>query len=173
MRPPLAAAIGLGANLGRPVVAVRRAAALLREGGLEPLRLSALYRTRAENCVPGTPDFVNAVLTGAWRWSAADLLALCQAIERQMGRPPQHSSRESRVIDLDILLLGERQVRSDSLTVPHPRLLQRSFVLVPLAEVAPEWRIPPTGETAAAAARRLSETSPGPAPALLADACSA
>ena len=173
MRPPLAAAIGLGSNLDDPAAAVRRAAALLQGGGLEFPRLSALYRTQAEDCVPGTPEFVNAVLIGTWRESAAELLALCQAVERRMGRPFPHSSRESRVIDLDILLLGERQVRTHSLTVPHPRLLQRSFALVPLAEVAPEWRIPPTRETAAAAARRLQETCTGPAPVRLPDTLSA
>ena len=169
MRLPLATAIGLGSNVGDPANAIRQATAFLRDGGVESPRLSPLYRTQAEGCVPGTPDFVNAALVGAWRGSAVELLALCQAIERRMGRPFPHSSHESRVIDLDILLLGECQVRTDSLTVPHPRLLRRLFALVPLAAIAPQWRVPPTGETVAAAARRLGQACPSPPPVRLPD----
>ena len=166
---PLRAAVGLGSNLGDPVAAIQAAEVLLRNGGVLSARLSSFYLTQAEDCVPGTPDFVNAVLVGEWCGNPSELLALCQAIERRLGRPVTHSSRESRIIDLDILLLGSRQIRTGRLTVPHPRLLQRAFVLVPLAEVAPDWTVPPTGERVASALRRLLPRPSDPGPVRLPD----
>jgi 2-amino-4-hydroxy-6-hydroxymethyldihydropteridine diphosphokinase len=148
-------ALGIGANLGEPLGAIAEALAQLQRGGVRELRRAPLYRTRPVDCDPATPDFVNTAATGLWRGSPTALLALCHAIERSLGRPPVHSSQAARVLDLDVLLVGERQVESAALVVPHPRLTQRLFVLVPLADLTPEWRIPPTLETVAACRDRL------------------
>ena len=76
-----------------------------------------------------------------------ELLKLCQSIEIALGRPAQHSSRESRIIDLDIILFGSEVIKSEVLTIPHPRAAQREFVLRPLNEIAPEWLFPDRQKT--------------------------
>ncbi|MCK5804025.1 MAG: 2-amino-4-hydroxy-6-hydroxymethyldihydropteridine diphosphokinase [Lentisphaeria bacterium] len=138
-------AIGLGANLARPADTIRNAWRSLGRNGLQDLRLSSLYETHPLGCVPGTPSFVNAAGTAWWDGDAAGLLALCQRVEREFGRPSRHDSREARPIDLDILLWGEECIGGPDLIVPHPRLSERLFVLVPLAELASDWRVPGTG----------------------------
>ncbi len=143
-------AIGIGANVGDSLQAIAAALELLRRGGVLNLRRAPLYQTQPVDCDTGTAEFLNTVATGEWGGSPRGLLALCQATERSLGRPAAHSSRAARVLDLDVLLIGERQLAAAVLTVPHPRLTQRLFVLVPLAEIAPDWRIPPTLETVAA-----------------------
>ncbi|MBN2449859.1 MAG: 2-amino-4-hydroxy-6-hydroxymethyldihydropteridine diphosphokinase, partial [Lentisphaeria bacterium] len=130
-------------------------ARLLGEGGLGELRMAALYRTRPLDCVPGTPFFVNTAVTGRWQGSGADLLALCLRTECLLGRPALHSSREGRVLDIDVLLVGSACLSLPGLVVPHPRLTERLFVLVPLAEIAPLWRIPPGMQTVVEARDRL------------------
>jgi 2-amino-4-hydroxy-6-hydroxymethyldihydropteridine diphosphokinase len=145
----VAVALGIGANLGEPRTAIAQALERLRQGGLGHLRRAPLYRTCPVDCDPGTPDFINTAVTGRWPESPQALLALCRAVEEALGRPARRSSRAPRVLDLDVLLFGEDMVDSPALTIPHPRLQQRLFVLVPLAEIAPHWRIPPTLETVA------------------------
>ncbi len=137
-------AIALGGNLGDTVLIFDRAVEKLRAGGVAGIVRSGLYRTRAVDCVPGTPDFVNAALTGEWGGAPLELLALTQAIERSEGRPEEHSSREARTLDLDIILFGDGMFRLPGLEIPHPRALSRRFVLEPLAEVAGGWIFPGT-----------------------------
>ena len=156
-------ALGLGANLEEPVRAIAAAVEALRRGGVGDLRVAPFYRTTAVDCEPGTADFVNTVVVGRWRGSPLALLALCQAVETALGRPACHSSRLARAIDVDILLIGEHCLESAALTVPHPRLSRRLFVLVPLAEIAPEWRIPPTLESVASCRDRLLAAAGGQA----------
>ncbi|NOY79432.1 MAG: 2-amino-4-hydroxy-6-hydroxymethyldihydropteridine diphosphokinase [Kiritimatiellaeota bacterium] len=141
------AAIGIGSNLGDSPALIRRALEMLEQGGLEACRVSTLYRTVPVDCVPGTPPFLNGAVTGRWKKNAGELLALCKRIERRLGRPRVHSSREARTIDLDLLLFGDRVLRDEGLNVPHPRLGRRLFVLAPLAEIAGDWRVPPQGTT--------------------------
>lgn len=136
-------ALGLGGNIGDTGVFFERARQLLELGGFADIRMATARRTKAVNCVPGTPDFLNTAVTGTWRGSALELLSLTQGIERQLGRPSEHSSKESRTLDIDILLFDESLVDEARLTIPHPRMLRRRFVLEPLAEIAPSWRIPP------------------------------
>jgi len=152
---PTLTAIGLGANLGIPQETVRKAAALLVAGGLRNARCSSLYQSEPEGCRPGDPDFVNAVLVGEWPATAEDLLAYCRDCERRLGRPPEHGRNEPRTIDLDILVFGARIVSTPRLTIPHPRMRNRLFVLVPLAEIAPDLTLPPDGIAAAAARDQL------------------
>jgi len=136
-------ALGLGANLGDPAATFATARRQLVAGGLRQERLATIIRTVPVDCVPGTPDFCNSALVGDWPGSARELLTLCQDIERQCGRPARHSQRESRLLDIDILLFGEQCIAEPDLVVPHPRLRARYFALAPLAELAGAWRIPP------------------------------
>ena len=147
-------ALGLGGNLGRVDRRMAGALAALRQAGLTDLRVSSLYRSTPVGCVPGVPPFLNAAATGRWGGSPASLLRVCQETERQLGRPARHSSSESRPIDLDILLFDTLCIRTPSLTLPHPRMHERLFVLLPLAEIAPSWPVPPNGITVETLCRR-------------------
>ena len=148
-------AILMGGNLGNSAEIFEQAIRKLTENGVQSIRQSRIYRTAPVDCVPGTPDFSNAALTGEWNGTATDLLTLTQQLEREAGRPARHSSRESRTLDLDLILFGGECFDSPELTLPHPRARQRLFVLEPLAEIAPEMRFPDTGESVAKALARL------------------
>ena len=89
--------------------------------------------------------------------SEEELLTLCQELERRAGRPAVHSSRESRVLDIDLILFGDRVRHDPRLTLPHPRAQQREFVLKPLAQIAPELRFPDSGRTVAECLQNLSK----------------
>ncbi|HQC51811.1 MAG TPA: 2-amino-4-hydroxy-6-hydroxymethyldihydropteridine diphosphokinase [Lentisphaeria bacterium] len=140
-------AIALGGNLGDTVACFERAMVLLAAGGVRNIRQAPLFITTPVDCEPGTPDFVNSALTASWGSSPEELLRLCQTIEQRLGRPAKHSSRESRIIDLDLLLFDTLSLVSPNLTIPHPRLRSRRFVLEPLAQIAPDWPVPPDGQT--------------------------
>lgn len=135
MHGPVTAYVGLGANLGEPAQAVRDALAeLQRLPGVSRLRASRLYRSAPVDA--GGPDFVNAVAELETTLSAPDLLAQLQAIEARAGRERPYRNAP-RTLDLDLLLYGAGCIDSAALTVPHPRMHERAFVLVPLAELAP------------------------------------
>ena len=141
-------AIGLGGNIGD---VAERFKALRRslEEFLSQLTMAPLFITKPVDCVPGTPDFHNSAVTGEFDGSPLELLARCQELERAFGRPAEHSSHESRTLDLDILLFDEEMICMPCLQIPHPRLAMRRFALEPLAAIAPDWRVPPTMETVA------------------------
>lgn len=135
MREPVTAYIALGANLGDAVAAVR--GAIDRIGQLPGTRLvkqSTLYRT-APVAASG-PDFINAVVEVATTLAAPELLAQLQALEQRAGRERPYRNAP-RTLDLDLLLYGSAHIESLQLTLPHPRMGERAFVLVPLAEIAP------------------------------------
>ena len=131
-------AIALGGNIGDVRARFQTALLMLAAGGLSNIRKASDYQTTPVDCVPGTPDFWNSALIGEWGGTPQELLMLTQSVERRLGRPAQHSSRESRTIDLDILLFGDQRINTPSLTIPHPRMHQREFVLKPLRELLPE-----------------------------------
>ena len=131
-------AIALGGNIGDVRARFQTALLMLAAGGLSHIRKASDYKTTPVDCVPGTPDFWNSALIGEWGGTPQELLMLTQSVERRLGRPAQHSSRESRTIDLDILLFGDQRINTPSLTIPHPRMHQREFVLNPLRELLPE-----------------------------------
>lgn len=141
------AAIALGGNIGDTESTFSRACSLLASGGFKDLRMASIIVTKAVDCVPDTPDFHNTVAVGHWSGTPHELLNLCQSIERHLGRPASHSSHESRTVDLDIVLFEQRVISTPNLIVPHPRMRQRLFVLQPLAELAPNWPVPPDGKT--------------------------
>lgn len=140
--------IALGANLGRPIETVRAALEALR--GLPEtdfVAASSLYRT-APVGLKHQPDFINAVAEVQTRLSAFRLLEALFALEERFGR--QRSVKNAaRTLDLDLLLYGESVSNSAALTLPHPRMFERAFVLAPLAELQPDWVIPGHGKVAA------------------------
>ena len=140
-------ALMLGGNLGDTAARFDAAAAALERAGMTEIRRSRICRSAPVDCVPGTPDFSDQALTGLWHGTARELLALGQGLERAAGRPERHSSRESRTLDIDIILFGDTISDAPELTIPHPRARNRRFVLGPLAEIAPDWRFPDTGKT--------------------------
>ena len=148
-------AIGIGSNEGDSPGIVRRALGMLERAGLKRLRVSLFYWTTPVDCMPETPPFLNGAVTGAWNGGVNDLLGVCKRIERDLGRPSSHSSKEARTIDLDILLFGDRVMRADRLCVPHPNLVKRLFVLAPLAEIAADWPVPPGERTVGELCKQL------------------
>ncbi|WP_332814524.1 2-amino-4-hydroxy-6-hydroxymethyldihydropteridine diphosphokinase [Ramlibacter sp.] len=135
MKEPVTAYVALGANLGDPRAAVL--AALDRLQALPQTRLAArssLYRTAPVGAAG--PDFVNAVAALRTSLSAPDLLAALQRLEAEAGRERPFANAP-RTLDLDLLLYGQARIASPRLVVPHPRMHERAFVLVPLAEIAP------------------------------------
>jgi len=135
MREPVIATIGLGANLGDARQAVHGAvAAIAALDGCQLLTTSPLYRSAPIDS--SGPDYFNAVLQISTRLTAPDLLACLHRIECGAGRERPYRNAP-RTLDLDLLLYGQARLDSPTLTVPHPRMQQRAFVLRPLADIAP------------------------------------
>jgi 2-amino-4-hydroxy-6-hydroxymethyldihydropteridine diphosphokinase len=135
MRDAVVAYVGLGANLGEPVAAVRQALQdLAGVPGVIALRHSALYGSSPVDAKG--PDYVNAVAELQTTLTAPALLAALQALENEAGRQRPYRNAP-RTLDLDLLLFGSAQIHSPQLTVPHPRMVERAFVLRPLHDLAP------------------------------------
>jgi 2-amino-4-hydroxy-6-hydroxymethyldihydropteridine diphosphokinase len=135
-RPEVTAYVALGANLGDAAQTLRDALETLgHTAGIRLVTASALYRTAPIDS--SGPDYVNAVAEVATTLTAPALLAALQAIEAAAGRERPYRNAP-RTLDLDLLLYGSARIDSTDLTVPHPRMWERAFVLVPLKEIAPE-----------------------------------
>lgn len=128
--------VGIGSNLGDPVGNAMRAIDALTELGTI-LRRSSLYRTKPWG-KSDQPDFVNAVVLLRTQLEPQALLERLKALENRLGRTPSERWGP-RTVDLDLLLYGDRVVAEPNLSVPHPRLQERAFVLVPLAEIDPRY----------------------------------
>lgn len=136
MRQPVTAYIALGANLGDPASALCQAMDDLNQvKGITVTRRSSLYRTAPIDS--SGPDYVNAVVEITTQLTAPALLAVLQQIENEAGRARPFINAP-RTLDLDMLLFGEARLHSARLEVPHPRMWSRAFVLLPLAEIAPQ-----------------------------------
>jgi 2-amino-4-hydroxy-6-hydroxymethyldihydropteridine diphosphokinase len=136
--------LGLGTNLGdRPANLLAATAALLPQ--VRVLRLSKVYETEPWG-YHDQPAFLNQVIEAETELPPLELLAYLKQIEFSLGRQPsfQYGPRQ---IDLDILFYGDQVVELPGLTIPHPHLAERAFVLVPLAELAPNLRHPSSGRT--------------------------
>jgi 2-amino-4-hydroxy-6-hydroxymethyldihydropteridine diphosphokinase len=139
--------IGLGSNLDDPASQLRGAfGALERLPGTRLVRRSALYRTPPWGDT-AQPDFVNAVAEIATLLPPRDLLDALLAIEADSGRV-RARRWGPRVLDLDLLLYADRVIKQAGLVVPHPHLHERAFVLLPLADVAPQLQVPGAGRVA-------------------------
>jgi 2-amino-4-hydroxy-6-hydroxymethyldihydropteridine diphosphokinase len=135
MREPVTAFVAIGANLGKPAQSVCDALARIGELPRTTLiRHSSLYRTAPVDATG--PDYINAVAEVSTHFTAPELLAQLQRLEQQAGRERPYPNAP-RTLDLDLLLFGGGRIESATLQVPHPRMYQRAFVLVPLAEIAP------------------------------------
>ena len=145
--PP--AYIALGSNLDDPLAQLRQAYRNLAWLG-KLVGCSSLYRTAPVGGPAGQDDYLNAVVAAEpFTDDPRTLLAELHALETAQGRT--RSVRWGpRTLDLDLLSWGRRTLNTPELTLPHPRLLERAFVLAPLCEVAPDWRHPRSGESACA-----------------------
>ncbi len=140
--------LALGSNLGDRGSFFRFAVQSLTECGFIVKQISPVYETDPVDCEDGVPPFWNCVLSGFWHGTPEALLHECQQIERRAGRPAEHSSRQSRNLDIDLILFGHEIIDTASLTVPHPRAHQRFFVMIPLCDLAPGVVFPVQNKTA-------------------------
>jgi len=156
MRAPVTAFVGLGANLGDAVAALRQAlAGLAALPGTRLVRSSRLWRSAPVDA--GGPDYVNAVAQLETTLDAPLLLRALQSLEQAAGRERPYRNAP-RTLDLDLLLYGSARIASAALTVPHPRLRERAFVLLPLAELAPD--LVAARDLAAVAGQRIAPLPP-------------
>ena len=146
-------AIGLGSNLGDRHAHLMHARSAL-ERILADMRWSAMYRTIPQH-VTDQPWFLNACVVGTTDLSAHDLLEVLQEIEAERDRDRSGDRYGPRSLDLDILLYGREIVETPRLHIPHPRLAERAFALVPLTEHCGDWRHPELGVSVSALLSRL------------------
>ena len=138
-------AIALGSNVGNSRKTLQQALTTLAHcSDIEVIAQSSLYKTVAIG--PPQPDVLNACALLDTPLSAQDLLNQLLAIEQHFGRV-RHERWGPRTLDLDLLFYGQSIITEPSLHVPHPRLRERAFVLIPLAEIAPNWRDPVSGQS--------------------------
>ncbi len=147
-QPAVVAYIGLGSNLNDPIAQVRSARRdIARLNGIREIAFSSLYRS-APMGPADQPDFVNAVMAVMTTLPADTLLMHLQAIEAAHGRVRSGRRWGPRTLDLDLLLYDQAVIDSAILTVPHPGLARRAFVLYPLQEIAPDLQIVGQGSLA-------------------------
>ncbi len=147
--------LALGANLGDPLGQIRAAADLIAARVIDA-RVSAPYRSSALPTGQPQPDYVNAVVVGRSVHTAREWLAIAKALELAAGRRPGERWGP-RVLDVDVILCGNAVIAAADLQVPHPEAARRSFVLAPLAEVAPDLVWPGTNQTVAELAAGLDD----------------
>ena len=148
MAQPVTVHLGLGGNLGDRMAALAETLALVESiGDMHRVACSSVYETEPWG-VTDQPNFLNLVAAYQTTLSPSDLLAACQSVEAEVGRVSSYRWGP-RLIDVDILLYGDCVVNlsEPDLEIPHPRMTQRAFVLVPLAEIAPDTGVPPQGDT--------------------------
>lgn len=132
--------LSLGSNVGDRERALQEAIRLLHGAGLRILRVSQVYETEPQD-TRAQPWFLNIVAEARTPLFPKQLLARIHGIERQLGRR-RLARKGPRTIDIDMLLYGDFVINTPELTVPHPRMVERRFVLAPMAELAPELRHP-------------------------------
>ncbi len=137
--------LGLGSNLGESLATLKNALTEIQAlPQVSDLKVSGFYQTSPVSPLP-QPDFVNAAASFKTAFSPEELLFELQKIEKKLGKIPK-KKEEPRVLDLDILLFGSRWINTPTLKVPHPELLNRLFVLTPLADLTERLNIPkPSG----------------------------
>ena len=159
MNPALIGYLGLGSNLGNREEHLRGALAALREHGVAVQASSSVYATEPVGEITDQPEFLNTAVRIATDLGPHDLLDLCKGIEAEHGRlfgAPRHGPRP---LDIDLLLLGDVELRDARLTLPHPEVTSRRFVLEPLLELDPELALPDGTRLAEALARLPSRPS--------------
>jgi 2-amino-4-hydroxy-6-hydroxymethyldihydropteridine diphosphokinase len=134
--------LGLGSNVGDRAEHLRAAIEMLGERGVEVEAVSSSYETEPVGEVLDQPDFLNAAIRIRTELEPGDLLHVCKEVETDRGRQldaPRHSPRP---LDIDLLLLGDLELSTNRLTLPHPEVTTRRFVLAPLLELDPQLALP-------------------------------
>ena len=137
--------LGLGSNLGDRKEYLSMAYNQLRSEALREFRASSIYESEPLLKMP-QPKYFNMVVCGLTVLSPSEMLKKCQQIEISLGRI-RRERWGSREIDIDIISYGSRRIDNDDLVIPHPEIENRSFVLMPMLELSPEWLHPETGIT--------------------------
>ena len=142
------AILSLGSNLGNSVVHLQAAARrLAATGGITLVSASSIYETAPVGVTARQPDYLNQVLVLETDLPPKELLQVCQNLEQERGRTSSHQPLSPRTLDIDLIAYGAWVTASPSLVLPHPRYRQRRFVLLPLAEVQPDFRDPVSART--------------------------
>jgi 2-amino-4-hydroxy-6-hydroxymethyldihydropteridine diphosphokinase len=134
--------LGLGSNEGDRISNLRAARDALGDHGVEVIASSSVYQTAPQGEVLDQPDFLNACLRVRTGLGPEELLDVAKAVERELGREPGGARHGPRPIDVDVLLLGDLEFRSERLSLPHPEVTGRRFVLEPLLELDPQLALP-------------------------------
>lgn len=134
--------LGLGSNVGDPAGHLRAALDLLEAEGIEVEAVSSAYVTEPVGDILDQPDFLNAAVRIRTELEPEVLLAACKRVEAERGRSFDAPRHGPRPLDVDLLLLGDLELRTDRLTLPHPEVTSRRFVLVPLLELDPGLALP-------------------------------
>jgi 2-amino-4-hydroxy-6-hydroxymethyldihydropteridine diphosphokinase len=151
--------IGLGSNLGKPAEQITSAMQTLSNFSHGRPLMSSLWISRPVDCPQGSPDFVNAVLglRSDPNWDPSMLLTRLLALEASFGERDRSLINSPRYLDLDLLLWGEECFDLPGLVIPHPRATERSFVMQPLAEIAPDLKWPGIELTVSELVERLGK----------------
>ena len=144
--------LGLGSNVGDSAGHLRAAIELLGERGVEVEAVSSTYLTEPVGEVLDQPDFLNAAIRIRTELDPEPLLDACKAVEAERGRSFAATRHSPRPLDVDLLLLGDLELATERLTLPHPEVTNRRFVLIPLLELDPELALPDGTNLAAALA---------------------
>jgi len=154
------AGVALGSNLGDRLANLRAARkAIVDLAGVEPPILSsAIYETEPVDCEPGAEEFLNAVLEFDYESDPVNLLKKLTEIERALGRPRDRARNISRPIDIDLLYVGEMEIDTAEVQLPHPRMHSRRFVLQPLADIRPDLVLPREAKTVRELLARLDDS---------------
>jgi 2-amino-4-hydroxy-6-hydroxymethyldihydropteridine diphosphokinase len=134
--------LGLGSNVGDPAEHLRAALALLPPRGVAVEAVSSAYVTEPVGEILDQPDFLNAAVRIRTALEPLELLEACKAVEAERGRAFDQPRHSPRPLDVDLLLLGDLELRGERLTLPHPQVTSRRFVLAPLLELDPELMLP-------------------------------
>ena len=149
--------LSLGSNLGDREFYLKNALDGLKQRGIRVVRAASIYETEPKD-VGEQPWFLNTAVEADTHLSARDLLAACLAIERANLRE-RSDDKPPRTLDIDIIFYGRAIVRESGLTIPHPRLGERKFVLVPLNEIAAGFEDPASGQTVSQLLAKCGDTS--------------
>jgi 2-amino-4-hydroxy-6-hydroxymethyldihydropteridine diphosphokinase len=144
--------LGLGSNVGDSAGHLRAAVELLEAEGIEVDAVSSTYVTEPVGEILDQPDFLNAAVRIRTELEPEELLDACKRVEAERGRSFEAPRHSPRPLDVDLLLLGDLELRTDRLTLPHREVRTRRFVLVPLLELDPELTLPDGTRLAAALA---------------------
>lgn len=162
MRSLQKVAIALGSNLGDRLATLISAAQKLQEDVISEAVMSSVYESPPWGPIPDQPPFLNAVIVGNCEWKPPALVSYLKSLEREMGRS-SGLKYGPRVLDVDLIAVGDEVWKSEGVEVPHPRMTERDFVLLPLQEVWPTWVHPTLGKDVPTLLQQHLKTQPSSA----------